>query len=236
MASYILSIDQGTTSCRAILFTPDGDIVSLAQKEFTQHFPHSGWVEHDVNEILETQIDCIKEVITESEIDPTEIACVGLTNQRETTVIWDKSTGQPICNAIVWQCRRTAEMVEELAKKHSKTDVKMSDIIREKTGLIADAYFSGPKIAWILDNIPDARALAEAGKLAFGTIDSWLVYKLTEESRHVSEPSNASRTMLFDINTLKWDSELLNAMHIPNSLLRRLLIQIVNLVRQKKIS
>ena len=219
MISYILSIDQGTTSCRAILFTPDGDIVSLAQKEFNQHFPQTGWVEHDAEEILETQIKCIKEAISEAEIEPSQIACVGITNQRETTVVWDKSTGKPISNAIVWQCRRTAGMVDKLSKQETKSGIKINDLIREKTGLIADAYFSGPKIAWILENISGAKALAAAGKLAFGTIDSWLIYKLTEESRHVTEPSNASRTMLFDINTLKWEDELLEAIGIPSEML-----------------
>ena len=217
MASYILSIDQGTTSCRAILFTPDGDIASYAQKEFSQYFPQAGWVEHDANEILETQIDCIKEAI--AEIDGTEIACVGLTNQRETTVVWDKTTGKPISNAIVWQCRRTAEMVEQLITQQSEADIDFNEIVREKTGLIPDAYFSGPKIKWILDNVPDAHHLAESGRLAFGTIDSWLVYKLTQQAKHLTEPSNASRTMIFNINMLDWDDKLLGVMKIPESML-----------------
>lgn len=219
MTSCILSIDQGTTSCRAIIFTPEGEIAGLSQKEFSQYFPQAGWVEHNANEILETQIGCIKAAIRDADIEPSQIACVGLTNQRETTVVWDKSTGKPICNAIVWQCRRTAKMVEQLVEGPIKSGIGLKDLIREKTGLIPDAYFSGPKIAWILDNISGARALAEAGKLAFGTIDSWLIYKLTEESKHLTEASNASRTMLFDIGNLSWDSKLLDAMEIPRHML-----------------
>jgi glycerol kinase len=219
MVSYILSIDQGTTSCRAIVFTPEGEIVGLAQKEFSQYFPQAGWVEHDANEILETQIGCIKAAVEDADIESSQIACVGLTNQRETTVVWDRTTGKPICNAIVWQCRRTAKMVEQLVERQTKAGIGLKDLIREKTGLIPDAYFSGPKIGWILDNIAGARSLAEAGKLAFGTIDSWLIYKLTEEGKHLTEASNASRTMLFDIGSLSWNSELLNAMRIPDSML-----------------
>ncbi len=219
MTSFILSIDQGTTSCRAIVFSSDGKVIGLGQREFTQYFPHSGWVEHDANEILEKQIVCIREAIRDAGIDPAQIACVGLTNQRETTVVWDKTTGEPICKAIVWQCRRTAEIVEKLVDKRTSAGVSLREVIRERTGLIADAYFSGTKIQWVLDNIDGAQALAKAGKLAFGTIDSWLVYKLTEEARHLTEPSNASRTMLFDINRLDWDNDLLAAMHIPHSMM-----------------
>jgi len=219
MAKYILSIDQGTTSCRAIVFSAGGEVVGLGQEEFRQYFPHSGWVEHDANEILEKQVKCIKDAVDKAKVDPSEIACVGLTNQRETTVVWDKSTGEPICPAIVWQCRRTAEMVEEMIGLSAASGAKIGDIIREKTGLIADAYFSGTKICWILNNIPGARTLAQAGKLAFGTIDSWLVYKLTEEARHVTEPSNASRTMLFDISKIAWDDELLAGMDVPRSMM-----------------
>ena len=219
MTSYILSIDQGTTSCRAIVFSLAGEVIGVGQKEFTQYFPHSGWVEHDANEILEKQIECIKEAIKVSGIDASEIACVGLTNQRETTVVWDKITGEPICPAVVWQCRRTADIVEKLAKSKAKSGANMAEVIREKTGLIADAYFSGTKIQWILDNIVGSRKLAEAGQLACGTIDSWLIYKLTEEGRHVTEASNASRTMLFDINKLSWDDELLEAMGIPKAMM-----------------
>jgi len=219
MTQYILSIDQGTTSCRAIVFSLSGEVIGLGQREFTQYFPNSGWVEHDANEILENQIVCIKEAVKVAGIDPAEIKCVGLTNQRETTVVWNKDTGESIHPAIVWQCRRTARMVEKLRESKHKSGSPMTDIIREKTGLIADAYFSGTKIQWILDNIAGARKLAQAGKLAFGTIDSWLIYKLTEEKRHVSEPSNASRTMLFDINKLAWDGELLEAMNIPKTMM-----------------
>lgn len=219
MSPYILSIDQGTTTCRAIILSLAGEIVSISQKEFTQYFPHSGWVEHNAEEILEKQIECIKEAIKSGGISPGEIACVGLTNQRETTVVWDKSTGKPLCPAIVWQCRRTADIVESLAKKKSASGKVLIDVIREKTGLIADAYFSGTKIQWILENVPGARELAKTDKLAFGTIDSWLIYKLTEEASHITEVSNASRTMLFDINKLQWDNELLDAMQVPESMM-----------------
>ncbi len=221
MSAYILSIDQGTTSCRAIVFTLDGKIIGRGQKEFAQHFPQSGWVEHDANEILETQITCINDAVSQADIDATKIACVGLTNQRETTVIWDKSTGTPVCPAIVWQCRRTAEMVEKIVQQTTSSGAKLGDLIREKTGLIADAYFSGPKIRWILDHVANARDLADAGKLAFGTIDSWLIYKLTEEKQHLTEASNASRTMLFDINSCSWDDELLSGIGVPKSILPR---------------
>ena len=219
MTSYLLSIDQGTTSCRAIVFALDGTIIGLGQKEFAQHFPQSGWVEHDANEILETQTSCIKEAVSNAGIDSSKIAAVGLTNQRETTVIWDKSTGMPICPAIVWQCRRTAEMVEKMIGQTTSSGTKLGDLIREKTGLIADAYFSGPKIRWVLDHVANARDLAETGKLAFGTVDSWLIYKMTEEKQHLTEPSNASRTMLFDINSLSWHDELLSSMGIAKSIL-----------------
>jgi glycerol kinase len=219
MTSYILSIDQGTTSCRAIVFSLTGEVLGTGQKEFTQYFPHSGWVEHDANEILEKQIECIKEAIKVANVAASQIACVGLTNQRETTVVWNKTTGEPICPAIVWQCRRTANIVEKLVKKKAKSGSNFADIIRERTGLIADAYFSGTKIQWILENVDGARKLADAGQLSFGTIDSWLIYKLTEERRHVTEASNASRTMLFDINKLDWDDELLDAMNIPRAMM-----------------
>ena len=223
MTSCILSIDQGTTSCRAVVFSLSGEVLGIGQKEFSQYFPHSGWVEHDANEILETQVLCVKEAIRVSGINTSQIACIGLTNQRETTVVWDKGTGEPICPAIVWQCRRTAAIVEKLSKCKSKSGLNMAEAIKDKTGLIADAYFSGTKIQWILENIAGAHKLAEAGRLAFGTIDSWLIYKLTEEKKHVSEASNASRTMLFDINKLEWDEELLAAMNIPKSMMPKVL-------------
>lgn len=211
MAQYVLSIDQGTTSCRAIVFKPDGQMVGLGQKEFAQHFPKPGWVEHDANEILLTQIDCIKSAVKAAGITESEIACVGITNQRETAVVWNRKTLEPICPAIVWQCRRTSEMATQLKEQ--------SDFIRRKTGLIPDAYFSGPKIRWILDNVAGAQALAQEGQLAFGTIDTWLIAKLTEESNHVTEPSNASRTMLFDLKTLAWDNELLSLLEVPKTMM-----------------
>ncbi len=219
MTSYILSIDQGTTSCRAIVFSLAGEVLGIGQKEFTQYFPHSGWVEHDANEILEKQIECINEAIKDADVLASQIGCVGLTNQRETTVVWDKSTGKPISPAIVWQCRRTIGLVDRLAETKSISGSSMPDLIRARTGLIIDAYFSGTKIQWILENVDGARKLAQQGKLAFGTIDSWLIYNLTEEARHLTEASNASRTMLFDINKLVWDDELLDAMHIPKAMM-----------------
>ena len=207
MKTYVLSIDQGTTSCRAIVFDKAGQTKGLGQLEFTQTFPKPGWVEHDAMEILSVQIECIKEAISNAGISADEIAAVGITNQRETTVVWNKKTGEPIYPAIVWQCRRTQDLSEQL-----KTE---SDLFRTKTGLVPDAYFSGPKIKWILDNVPNARKSAEAGDLLFGTIDTWLIWNLTEGKEHVTEPSNASRTMLFNIHTLKWDDELLERLEIP---------------------
>ena len=211
MGRYILSIDQGTTSCRAIVFQPDGTVLGVGQKEFSQHFPKPGWVEHDPNEILTTQIDCIKSAVQAAGAASQDIACVGITNQRETTVVWNKKTLEPIYPAIVWQCRRTAEMAESLKEQ--------SDFFRRKTGLIPDAYFSGPKIRWILDNVTGARSLAKKGELAFGTIDSWLIAKLSNERSHKTEPSNASRTMLFNIRSLCWDEELLSLLEIPASMM-----------------
>jgi len=211
MGRYILSIDQGTTSCRAILFQPDGSVLGVGQKEFSQSFPKPGWVEHDPNEILTTQIDCIKSAVKHAGIKPTDIACVGITNQRETTVVWNKKTMEPIHPAIVWQCRRTAELADQLKEQ--------ADFFRRKTGLIPDAYFSGPKIRWILDNVPQTRALAKKGELAFGTIDSWLIAKLSQDHTHKTEPSNASRTMLFNIKSLKWDEELLELLEVPMSMM-----------------
>lgn len=211
MTKYILSIDQGTTSCRAILFAPNGNVMGIGQKEFSQHFPQPGWVEHDPMEILHTQIECIKEALSSAKAQPGEIACVGVTNQRETTVVWNKETGEPIHNAIVWQCRRTQEFAEELRKE--------SENFREKTGLIPDAYFSGPKVRWILDNVSGARKLADEGKLAFGTIDTWLIWNLTGRRKHLTEPSNASRTMMFNIRTLEWDDELLKRLNVPKNMM-----------------
>lgn len=207
MKKYIVSIDQGTTSCRAIVFNSKGLPLGLGQKEFTQYFPKPGWVEHDPLEIISVQLQCVKDAVSSAAIDPQEIACVGITNQRETTVVWDKSTGKPIYPAVVWQCRRTQEMAERLKAE--------TELFRRKTGLVPDAYFSGPKITWILDNVPEARRLAQAGKLAFGTIDTWLIWNLSSEKSHLTEPSNASRTMLFDVNKLTWDEELLKLMKVP---------------------
>ena len=213
MEKFILAIDQGTTSSRAIIFDHKGGIRAVAQREFTQHFPQPGWVEHDANEIWSTQAGVVTEALTQGRIRLGDIAGIGITNQRETTVIWNRETGQPIHKAIVWQDRRTAKVCDELkARGLAKT-------IQEKTGLVIDAYFSGTKVHWLLDNIPGARKDAEAGKLAFGTIDSWLVWNLTGGKLHITDVSNASRTLLFNIHTLQWDDELLKLLNVPRSLL-----------------
>jgi glycerol kinase len=211
MGKYILSIDQGTTSCRAIVFDKTGKTLGVGQLEFEQIFPKPSWVEHNPQEILDKQIECIKQAVKNAGVEPDEIACVGVTNQRETTVVWEKDTGKPIYNAIVWQCRRTSEFAESLKEK--------MDLFRLKTGLVPDAYFSGPKIRWILDNVPGARKRAEAGELLFGTIDTWLIWNLTKEKTHATEGSNASRTMLFNINTMAWDDELLEIIGVPKAVL-----------------
>ncbi len=213
MSKYILSFDQGTTSSRAILFDHQGQIHGIAQKEFTQHFPQPGWVEHDAMEIWSTQIGVASEAISKQNLALTDIAAIGITNQRETTVVWNKKTGLPIYNAIVWQDRRTADYCDTL-----KAQGKAS-LIQEKTGLVIDAYFSGSKIKWILDNVDGARDLAAKGELCFGTIDTWLVWKLTNGKVHVTDATNASRTMLFNIHTLQWDTELLALLDIPTSIL-----------------
>jgi glycerol kinase len=210
---YILALDQGTTSSRAIVFDHDGGIVALAQKEFPQIFPKPGWVEHDPQEIWTTQIAVAVEALGRAQARPRDIAAIGITNQRETTIVWDRDTGEPVCNAIVWQDRRTAEFCDRL-----KADGHEA-LVRERTGLVIDAYFSGSKIGWILDNVPGARTRAEAGRLAFGTVDSWLVWKLTSGATHITDVSNASRTMLFNINTLAWDQDLLRLMNVPASML-----------------
>ncbi len=210
---YIIALDQGTTSSRAIIFDRDQHIVKVAQKEFTQFYPKSGWVEHDPMEIYSSQYGVMMEALALSDISPNEIAAIGITNQRETTIIWDKNTGRPIYNAIVWQCRRTADICHQLEADG------WSDYIRETTGLLIDAYFSGTKIKWILDNVPGAREKAEAGELLFGTVDSWLIWKLTGGKVHVTDMTNASRTMLFNIHTLDWDEKLLEIMDIPRSIL-----------------
>jgi glycerol kinase len=211
MEKYILALDQGTSSSRAIVFDHEGNIRSTAQMEFTQYFPKPGWVEHDPMEIWSSEAAVIAEAITKIGINGKDIAGIGITNQRETTIVWDAETGEPVYNAIVWQDRRTSAFCDTLRDK--------ADFIRGKTGLIIDAYFSGTKIRWILDNVPGAREKAEAGKLRFGTVDSWLVWQLTRGTVHVTDVSNASRTMLFNINTLEWDAELLGLLDIPASMM-----------------
>ena len=213
MSKYILALDQGTSSSRAIVFDHQGGICSSAQMEFTQYFPKPGWVEHDPMEIWSSEAAVIAEAITKIGITGKDIAAIGITNQRETTIVWDAETGAPVYNAIVWQDRRTSEYCDMLKAQG------LVDKIREKTGLIIDAYFSGTKIRWILDNVPGAREKAEAGKLRFGTVDSWLVWQLTKGAVHVTDVSNASRTMLFNINTLEWDKEMLELLGIPASML-----------------
>ena len=215
MEQYILALDEGTSSCRAIVFNKKGEPCATAQRVFPQIFPKPGWVEHDPNEIWSSQASVIAEVITTLDINGKNIAGIGITNQRETTVVWDAETGEPLYNAIVWQDRRTAELCDKL-----KAEGK-SDLIHKKTGLLIDAYFSGTKIKWILDNVEGARQRAEQGKLRFGTIDTWLVWKLTRGEVHCTDVSNASRTMLFNINTLDWDDELLDMLDIPRSMMPR---------------
>jgi len=211
--AYVLALDQGTTSSRAILFDHDGSIRSIAQREFEQIFPQAGWVEHDPEEIWSSQISVAVEALSRGDVRPRDIAAIGITNQRETTVVWDRQTGRPIYNAIVWQDRRTAGLCDQLKSAgHEK-------LIQERTGLLIDSYFSATKIRWILDQVPDARRMAEAGRLAFGTIDSWLIWKLTSGKLHITDVSNASRTMLFNIHRCEWDEELLRLLEIPRSLL-----------------
>ena len=214
---YVLALDQGTTSSRAIIFDKDQKIVAMAQKEFTQIYPKEGWVEHDAVEIYSSQYGVMIEAIVKSGIDPAEIAGIGITNQRETTVLWDKTTGRPVYNAIVWQCRRTADICDGLVSRG------LDKYIKESTGLVVDAYFSGTKIKWILDNVEGVREKAEKGEILFGTIDSWLVYKLTGGKVHVTDYTNASRTMLFNIHTLEWDKKLLEELDIPASILPQVL-------------
>ncbi len=213
MAKYVMALDAGTTSNRCILFNEKGEIISLAQKEFTQYFPQPGWVEHDASEIWSTQLGVAVEAMSKVDADAEDIAAIGITNQRETVVVWDKETGEPICPAIVWQCRRTAEYCDSLKERG------LTEIIRKKTGLIIDAYFSGTKIKWILEHVDGAAQRAEKGELLFGTIETWLIWKLTKGRVHVTDYSNASRTMLFNINTLQWDAEILELLGIPMSML-----------------
>lgn len=212
MKRYIMAIDQGTTSSRTIIFDKMGNVISSAQKTISQIFPQSGWVEHDAKEIWASQISTLTGALAKANISASEIAAIGITNQRESTVIWDRESGEPIANAIVWQDRRTADYCESLKEKYAKS-------IHQKTGLIIDAYFSATKIKWLLDNIPNARKKAENGQLCFGTIDTWLIYNFTGGKVHVTDPSNASRTMLYNIHTLQWDNELLELFDIPKKLL-----------------
>ena len=220
---YIMALDAGTTSNRCILFDKSGTIVSMAQKEFTQIFPQPGWVEHDANEIWSTQLGVAVEAMSKINVTAEDIAAIGITNQRETTIIWDKKTGQPICNAIVWQCRRTAEYCEKLVGQ-TMTDAEgnvrpIKDMIQQKTGLIVDPYFSATKVKWVLDHVPQARQRAEAGELLFGTVETWLIWKLTGGAVHVTDYSNASRTMMFNIHTLQWDADILKLLDIPECML-----------------
>ncbi|WP_024615589.1 glycerol kinase GlpK [Clostridium sp. Ade.TY] len=210
---YIIALDQGTTSSRAIVFDNEQNILGISQKEITQIYPREGWVEHNPMEIWATQYGVLQEVMAKTNITQEDVAAIGITNQRETTIIWDKNTGEPIYNAIVWQCRRTASICDSLEQ------IGMKDYIKESTGLILDAYFSGTKIKWILDNVEGAREKAEKGDLLFGTVDTWLVWKLTNGKAHITDYTNASRTMLFNINTLQWDEKILKELNIPKSIL-----------------
>lgn len=212
-SKYIISLDQGTTSSRAIIFDKNGRVVAMAQKEFKQYYPKSGWVEHDANEIWSSQLSVATEAVAKAGLKVASIAAIGITNQRETTIVWDKKSGRPIHRAIVWQDRRTADLCEQLR------DAGHSGTVRRKTGLLIDAYFSASKIAWILDNVKGARAKAERGELAFGTVDSWLVWNLTGGKQHITDVTNASRTMLYNINKMDWDEGLLNLFNIPSSMM-----------------
>lgn len=210
---YVLSLDQGTTSSRAILFDKSGAIMGVSQKEFTQIYPKPGWVEHNAEEIWETQLEVLKEVLIQNHVHPHQIAAIGITNQRETAVVWDKLTGKPVYNAIVWQSRQTMDICNELKEQG------FDPAVRQKTGLLIDAYFSGTKVKWILDNVQGAREKADNGQLLFGTIDTWLIWKLTDGKVHVTDYSNASRTMMYNIHELQWDQELLNMLNVPASML-----------------
>ena len=213
MSKYLLALDAGTTSSRAIVFSPEGKIISMSQSEFPQIFPKEGYVEHNPDDIWESQIAVAKKAVADAGLTYKDIAAIGITNQRETTIVWDKATGRPIYNAIVWQCRRTSDYCEQLAK------FGLTDMIREKTGLVIDPYFSATKIKWILDNVSGARERAKRGELCFGTVDSWLIYNLTGKKVHATDYSNASRTMIFNINTLQWDDALLRTFDIPKEIL-----------------
>ena len=213
MAKYIMALDAGTPSNRCILFNEAGEMCSVAQKEFTQYFPKPGWVEHDALEIWSTQLEVAQKAMANLNVTAADIAAIGITNQRETTIVWDKTTGEPIHHAIVWQCRRTSEYCDSLKEKG------LTDTFRAKTGLVIDAYFSGTKLHWLLENVPGARERAERGELLFGTVETWLIWKLTGGKAHVTDYSNASRTMLFNINTLQWDDEILAELNIPKCML-----------------
>lgn len=213
MSKYLMALDQGTTSSRCIIFNKKGDIISMAQKEFTQYFPKSGWVEHDANEIWASQMGVMAEAMAKNSLEAEDIAAIGITNQRETTIVWDKETGEPVCPAIVWQCRRTADYVEQLKVEG------YDKVIKEKTGLVVDPYFSATKLKWILDHIEDARKRAKEGTLLFGTVDTWLIYKLTRGHVFATDVTNASRTMLYNIHELCWDKELLEKFDIPEKML-----------------
>lgn len=217
MAKYVMALDAGTTSNRCILFNEKGEMCSVVQREFKQYFPQPGWVEHDANEIWVTQLAVAVEAMSKVGATAADIAAIGITNQRETAIVWDKNTGDPVYNAIVWQCRRTSEYCDSLKEKG------LTEKFRRKTGLVIDAYFSGTKIKWILDNVPGARERAENGELLFGTVETWLIWKLTKGEVHVTDYSNASRTMLFNINTLEWDEEILQELDIPKSMLPKAL-------------
>ena len=208
MGKYIMALDQGTTSSRCILFDKKGNMCSVAQKEYKQYYPKPGWVEHDPKEIWSSQISVATEAMSKISVDAEDIHAIGITNQRETTIVWDKKTGEPVYPAIVWQCRRTADMIEKMEKDG------MSELVRKKTGLIPDAYFSGTKLKWILDHVEGARERAKNGELLFGTVDTWLIWKLTKGKVHVTDYTNASRTMLFDIHERKWDKEILEYLDI----------------------
>ena len=213
MAKYVMALDAGTTSNRCILFNEKGEICSMAQKEFTQYFPKPGWVEHDPGEIWSTQLAVARQAMNEIHASAADIAAIGITNQRETAIVWDKNTGKPVYNAIVWQCRRTSEYCDSLKEKG------LTETFQKKTGLVIDAYFSGTKVKWILDHVEGARERAKRGELLFGTVETWLIWKLTKGAVHVTDYSNASRTMLFNINTLKWDDEILKELDIPKCML-----------------
>ena len=215
MANYVLALDQGTTSSRAILFDNEQNILSIRQHELSQHYPREGWVEEDPMEIWSTQYAAMLEALAAADVSPADVAAIGITNQRETTILWDKATGRPVYNAIVWQCRRTADIVDSLVRQG------LTDHIRNTTGLVLDAYFSGTKIKWILDHVEGAREKAARGEILFGTVDSWLVWKLTGGKAHITDMTNAARTMIFDIHKLDWDDTLLRALDIPRAMLPR---------------